>query len=196
MLYGTEINQPYRILAIDPGTDTLGISVFDIDLKTYQVTLVLAYTFQASRWIDGLLEHTRWENQDEKYLRLHRHAEHLYGLLLQYRPHLVVHESAFMGRFPKAYQGLVECLITLRNAVSRFDPYLPFIGITPMEVKYYVGGVKKDEVFNAVSRIKDLNNLHAILPSIDEHAVDSIAIGYTKSKQLLTDYKKSFNLYS
>lgn len=194
MLYGTEINQPYRILAIDPGTDTLGISVFDIDLKTYQITLVLAYTFQASRWIDGLLEHTRWENQDEKYLRLHRHAEHLYGLLLQYRPHLVVHESAFMGRFPKAYQGLVECLITLRNAVSRFDPYLPFIGITPMEVKHYVGGVKKDEVLNAVSRIKDLNNLHVILPSIDEHAVDSIAIGYTKSKQLLTDYKKAFNI--
>ena len=32
MLYGNPNNEPFRILAIDPGTDTLGISVFDVDL--------------------------------------------------------------------------------------------------------------------------------------------------------------------
>lgn len=196
MLYGTEINQPYRILAIDPGTDTLGISVFDVDIPNNQITLVFAYTFQASKWIDRLLEHSVWENQDEKYLRLYRHTEHLYGLLLQYRPHLVTHESAFMGRFPKAYQGLVECLSVLRGAVARYNPYLPFIGITPMEVKHFIGGVQKGEVLTAIKKIKDINNLFTILPTLDEHAIDSVAIGYTKAKQLLNEYNKSFILYN
>lgn len=186
MLYGNPNNEPFRILAIDPGTDTLGISVFDVDLVNKTITLVNAFTFQASRWIDNMLDNTQWELQDEKYLRLHRHAEHLYGLLLQYRPHLVVHESAFMGRFPKAYQGLVECLYAIRNAVFRYSPYLPLIGITPMEVKHYIGGIKKGEVFTALSKLTDIVNLHQYLPYLDEHAVDSIAIGYTNAKQLLT----------
>lgn len=194
MLYGTNFHEPYRILAIDPGTDTLGISIFDIDLVTLEITLINAYTFQASRWIDRLIEHDQWEHLDEKYLRLQRHAEHLYGLLLQYRPHLVTHESAFMGRFPKAYQGLVECLYSIRQAVLRYSPYLPLVGITPMEVKYYIGGVKKDEVFKAVSNLKDVINLQPYLNILDEHAIDSIAIGYTKAKQLLEEYKKSFIL--
>lgn len=188
MLHGSGQYEPYRILAIDPGTDTLGLSLIDIDLVTQSKTLVFAYTFQASKWIDGLQENTQWENQDEKYLRLHRHAEHLYGLLLRYQPQMVVHESAFMGRFPKAYQGLTECIFSLKQAVARYSPYLPFIGITPMEVKHYVGGVKKEEVQRSLSRINDLLNLPTMLPTLDEHAVDSIAIGYTKANQLLSQY--------
>ena len=182
------VNQCYRILAIDPGTDTLGVSLFDVDLVNKTKTLVLSYTFQASKWIDGLLAHNQWNMQDEKYLRLHRHGEHLYGLLLQYRPHLVCHESAFMGRFPKAYQGLTECLLTLKLATQRYSPYLPFIGITPMEVKYYIGGIKKEEVKEAVSQLTDLINLSVILPTLDEHAIDSIAIGYTVASQLVATF--------
>ena len=191
MLYGNPQNQPYRILAIDPGTDTLGISVLDIDLLHQRKTLVLATTFQASKWIDGLMENTQWEGQDEKYLRLHRHAEHLYGLLQYYQPHLVVHESAFMGRFPKAYQGLTECLYAIRLAVQRYSPYLPLLGVTPMEVKYAIGGVKKDEVLRALQRLTDVINLPQYLPTCDEHAVDSIAIGYTTACQLIQRHQWS-----
>lgn len=191
MLYGSKVNEPYRILSIDPGTDTLGISLIDVDLVDQSMTLQWSFTFQASKSIDGLLENTQWEQQDEKYLRLHRHAEHLYGLLLQYRPHMVVHESAFMGRFPKAYQGLVECLYALKQAAFRYSPYLPFMGITPMEVKHFVGGVKKEEVLQALNQKQDLINLHQILPTLDEHAIDSIAIGYTQAKRLL-EYQSYF----
>lgn len=186
MLYGNPVNEPYRILAIDPGTDTLGISLFDIDLVNHTITLVFSDTFQASKWIDAYTENTQWELQDEKYMRLHRHAEHIFGLLLRYQPHMVVHESAFMGKFPKAYQGLTECLYAIRQAVFRYSPYLPLVGITPMEVKYYIGGVKKGEVLEAVSKLSDIYNLYTYLPYLDEHAVDSIAIGYTKAKQILT----------
>lgn len=188
MLTGNLINEPIVLLAIDPGTDTLGISLFEIDVVNDKITLKQAFTFKASLYIETLIYNSQWEMQDEKYLRLHRHAEHLYGLLLQYRPHIVVHESAFMGKFPKAYQGLTECLYGLRLAVQRYSPYLPIVGITPMEVKHYIGGVRKDEVWRAVNRLKDVDGLAEILPTLDEHAVDSIAIGYTKSKQILQSF--------
>ena len=185
MLYGNTHNEPFRILAIDPGTDTLGLAIIDIDVVHQTKTLLRAYTYQASKWIDDLQQHNQWEHQDDKYLRLYRHTENLYGILQYYQPHLVVHESAFMGKFPKAYQGLVECLYSIRQAVYRYNPYIPLIGITPMEVKYQIGGVKKDEVYQALTKITDLNNLNLILPTLDEHAVDSVAIGYTKANQLL-----------
>ena len=78
--------------------------------------------------------------------------------------------------------------MTLKLAAQRYSPFLPFIGITPMEVKHYIGGVKKEEVYQAVSNIPDLINLHSILPTLDEHAVDSIAIGYTVANQLLSSF--------
>lgn len=185
MLYGNPNNELFRILAIDPGTNTLGISIFDIDIPNKQIYLIHAYTFEASKWIDTLIDHTQWQGMDEKYLRLHRHEENLFGLLNYYQPHLMVHESAFMGKFPKAYQGLTECLCALRQAAYRYSPYLLVEGITPMEVKYYIGGVKKDEVLKALHRIQDIHYLNNYLPYLDEHAIDSIAIGYTKAKQLL-----------
>lgn len=187
MLTGNLTNQPLRILAIDPGADTLGIAIIDVDLVKPQLTLLTAYTYQASRWIDNLVDHPQWMHLDEKYLRLHRHSGHLYGLLDYYQPHWVVHESAFMGRFPKAYQGLTECILTLSNTVRQYCPSLPLTPITPMEVKYTIGGVKKEEVKAAMSRVTDLIHLSTLLPQLDEHAVDATAIGYTKAKQILNE---------
>lgn len=188
MLYTHPSHELFRILAIDPGTDTLGISLIGIDLLTQEKQVLFSYTFEASKYIDGLVDNVQWRGIDEKYLRLYRHGEHLYGVLLHYQPHLVVYESAFMGRFPKAYQGLVECLSSLRQAVFRYSPYIPFIGITPMEVKYAIGGVKKDEVLRALRHVKDVVNLDEVLPHLDEHAVDSLAIGITKARQFQQDY--------
>lgn len=188
MLKGNPTNEPFRLLSIDPGTNTLGIAIIDIDIVKKTKTLVYAYTFEAGRYLDAYQDHPQWENVEEKYWRLHRHEENLYGLLLHYRPHMVVHESAFMGKFPKAYQGLTECLCAIRQAISRYSLTLPILPITPMEVKWAIGGVKKEEVLKSVSELKDLQNLNLYLPYLDEHAVDSIAIGYTKANQLLASF--------
>ena len=165
MLYGNPEYQAVRILSIDPGTDTLGVSVFDVDLRTNTKTLVHAFTYAASKYIDHLKNNTQWEMIDEKYMRLHRHYGHMKDLLDYYQPHLVYHENAFMGKFPKAYEGLVQS---------------------------YIGGISKDQVLRSVSKIKDLQNLHVLLPQLDEHAVDSIAIGYTACCKLIEDYQSRF----
>lgn len=186
MLKGNPVNEPFRLLAIDPGTNTLGIAIIDIDLVAKTKCLVHAYTFEAGKHLDYYQDHPQWQQMEEKYWRLHRHEENLYGLIEHYQPHMVVHESAFMGKYPKAYQGLTECLCAIRQGVYRYSVNLPIVPITPMEVKYTIGGVKKEEVLHAVQQLKDLQHLHDFLPYLDEHAIDSIAIGYTKANQLLT----------
>lgn len=195
MLMGNTNNEPFRIISIDPGTDTLGVSVFDIDLVNYTKTLVTAFTFQASKYIDDLKEHSAWMLNDEKYMRLQRHYGHLTDILNYYQPHILVHETAFMHRFPKAYEGLVQCLYEIRLAARDYNPYLPVIGLAPMEAKSYIGGISKDQVFQSVSKIKDLNNLHPLLSTLDEHAVDSIAIGYTKACQIIEMHQAYFFIY-
>lgn len=187
MLVGDTTVHPIRLLAIDPGTDTLGLSVLDIDPCHRTITLLHAYTYKASDHLHYRQDHSCWRDEDEKYLRLHLHGSHLRGVLEYYQPTYVVHESAFMGRFPKAYQGLTECLYQLRLTVHEYSPYLPFEGITPMEVKHAIKGIKKDEVAEAVWKIQDLINLDYFRHTLDEHAIDSIAIGYTKANQILNE---------
>ena len=97
-----------------------------------------------------------------------------------------------MGKFPKAYEGLVQCLYEIRLAVRDYNPYVPLIGLAPMEAKSYIGGISKDQVLRSVSKIKDLQNLHVLLHQLDEHAVDSIAIGYTACCKLIEDYRSRF----
>nr|DAT15800.1 MAG TPA: RuvC [Caudoviricetes sp.] len=185
MLSGNPINQPFRLLAIDPGTDTLGVSVWDVDLLTKSISLIHADTYKASQYLTYQEGLDRWESVEEKYIRLYIHHENMRRLLEFYQPHQVVHESAFMGRFPKAFQGLTECLVELRRAVFEHNPYLSFIGITPMEVKYAVSkGIGKDDVRNAMQKI--LSNID--LSVYDEHTVDSIAIGYTRIQAILMQF--------
>lgn len=190
MLYGNPNNEPYRILSIDPGTNTLGYAVIDVDLVNCTKTLVYATTFTASKQIDDLLDSDQWKYLEERYLRIKRQGDFLRGMFLQYQPHLVVHESAFMGKFAQAFQALTECLYELRTTIKNLSPYTNFIGVTPMEVKWALGGsISKDQVFNSVSKIKDLDGLSKFINISDEHAIDAIAIGYTTATQILEGFK-------
>jgi len=44
-----ETNQPFRIIGIDPGIDTLGFSILDLDLETQNVVITLSTTFRGSQ---------------------------------------------------------------------------------------------------------------------------------------------------
>ncbi len=42
---------PYRIIGIDPGTNTLGVSCLDLDLRTGELTLIDSRTFHGARMV-------------------------------------------------------------------------------------------------------------------------------------------------
>lgn len=182
----------YRILAIDPGSDTLGVALLDLDLNTYQATLVHGGTFNANRAIRSTPFTT--ETFGERQARLNSHAHRLSALLSTAQPHCVISEAPYMGRFPQAFEALVECLYMLRGVVSQYDPAMCMETIDSPSAKVAVGapgkrpkGMSKDAYKDTVrqgvlaqsqSRLRigaDVN-----LYGLDEHAIDAVAVGCYK----------------
>lgn len=178
----------YRFISIDPGTETLGVAVWDVDLNSKQATIVSVFTLKASRsnrldeWADTLF--------GSRYARLDAHYNALCELFKYYQPSNIVSESPYMGRFPQAYAALVECMNMLQAATSNYDMSLRVITIDPMSAKQAVGvtkrGSNKDLVRDNVLALKDIMFLSNNPLLLDEHSIDAVAVGYTHFKTIIS----------
>lgn len=173
------------VLSIDPGTSSLGMSIF-----TYNV-------------VDGLLvfqhEHTTTFNVDviaiEKYQdtiierygfkqgRILTCKDIMVSMLKTWNPDVVVCESPYMGRFPQAFAALVECMQALKLGVIEYNNTLPFVTYDPATIKQAVGvkGTSGDKTQMTAA----VNRLYPDIKTnqLDEHGIDSICVGYTWFKQ-------------
>lgn len=180
----------YRILSIDPGSDTLGVAMLDVDLVNWTTTVVYANTFNAQLAIRP--HEFTVETFGSRQARLLTHAQGLEGLLHSAYPHCVISESPFLGRFPQAFESLVECLYMIRSTVASYDPSMCLETIDPGNAKRTVGaptkrpkGMSKDDFKETVRigiqklpRLQIAPNVH--LNFLDEHAIDAIAVGCYK----------------
>lgn len=183
-------------MGIDPGTDTLGVSVLDVHLHLNTLSLVFAQTFQGAQ----MAQHYRYIMQvhGDKVARLKAHEDNLYYLLTLYQPHEVISEAPYMGRFPAAYGALVQCMDSIRGALIRYDPMLPLHTADPPTVKNAVGvgGRTGDKALmaTAVQQLVEqsilLNPNGLCIAALDEHSIDSIAVAYVRARHAL-----STNLY-
>lgn len=185
----------FRIMGIDPGSRCFGISIIDFDLKTHAVILRHAETFHAERFLN--------EESPENILgdRGARHAKcraFLIERLSVFTPQLVSCESAFMKfKFVTAYQSLVEGIVMAREAVWSYKNTLPLILVDPPTAKKAVGapgkGGDKEAVRKAIQQLINKKILTVEpgikLADLDEHSVDSIAIGYWLMCKWRTDLK-------
>ena len=177
-----------RILAFDPGTDSLGLAVLEIDLPTRAGTFIDVRTFIANR---SLKYSDAWkdiaEDHHDRYARLLTHEVNVYEYAKSWQPHTVACESPFMFRMPKAFAALTECVYTLRNSIFKYDPSVGFWMVTPMEGKRVVGaafkGTTKDDVKAGLAKLLTNPNDHHIyyqcptlFDSLDEHSVDAMVI--------------------
>jgi len=176
-------NDIYRFVAIDPGTDTLGLSLCEIDLKTKVLTVREVTTLQGAKMITEVPGFT--EIHGEKQARLRMLEEALYGVFMYWRPDAIVSEAPFMGRFAAAFGALVECMQAIRNAVSRYRQYMLLETVDPPSAKKSVGvkakGGSKDDIQKAV--IADASILFdPNLPRTGhtEHIYDSVAVAKWK----------------
>lgn len=184
-------DQPYRVAAIDPGTNTLGISFLDVDLARRSITVIDSTTYRADTRIRE--ESIVYETRGDRAARLHFHRANFSALLRQFEPHAVVAESPFMGRFPAAFEALCECREMLRSAVHEYNPRIPLELIDPPTAKKAVGAlVQKGSKENVQASVLALPDLRWALPvpisMLDEHCFDSIAVGYTLSKAILAGF--------
>ena len=188
MLVLPQINEPYRIVSIDPGTNTLGVALLEVDLVYFNITLLNAFTLNSGTNIHAFP--TVLESHGERYTKLFSHSQNLLIIFNQYHPHSVICESPFLGRFPQAFEALVECKIMIRNALLSHDPSMPLETVDPPTAKLAVGapgrGGDKEVVKKAILNLDNLvlPNVNFI-ESLDEHSIDAIAVGYYKAKQVI-----------
>lgn len=191
MLYIPPETSPfYRILSIDPGTDTLGIAILDVDVLNLSVYLTYATTLHGAK---GARNYPHISDTfGNRQAKFHSHKLQIARILRESRPNCVISEAPFMGRFPQAFEALVECLYMLREVVAEYNPSLCLESIDPPTVKKAVGvtgkGGGKDPVKKCVLALDKLINTSGIdLTTLDEHAIDAIAVGCYKLKCISND---------
>lgn len=174
--------KPYNFLAIDPGSNFLGLAVYTIDpsynsilnIKTFSI--IVEYV-PAPFYVNSDL----YSGRTEKLLKIN---EEIRRFLIYYNIKLVVCEAPFYNRLrPTAYGPLVEVMATIQKTVLEYNNEVPFLTVEPSVIKKAVGAGHisgKDEVKKAIGANPEITSkLEINLNLIDEHAVDAIAIGYT-----------------
>jgi len=170
----------YRVLAIDPSTSATGFSVLDHNVLTNETTVVYASTVYRK----DLLKQKSWlvSVHGDRSTAVSGYGEVLAQLLNQWSPVLVIAEAPYLSRLPAAFKALVEVQTALRLATMYYDPTLPFETVDPARAKQNVGvsgkSGDKEAVAIAVRKRPLLYTANGVdLMQIDEHSMDSIAVG-------------------
>ncbi len=179
-------NGDIRLLSIDPGSDNMGLSLFTLNPRDGRITSLQATTYTSRKLnMDKNIELAH----GERVSRIMAHRENLKRIFSETDPLEVVCESPFFTmRRPSAYGALSELLSLIRTTLIEHYPSVPFIIVDPPTVKKAVGAKgngDKDVVRKAVLALTDLNYSGITkLEELDEHSIDSIAVGYWRVKQI------------
>ncbi len=180
-------NKPYRIMAIDPGSREMGLTIMDVDLETMHKHVVFCDTFYTDFIMRSRVRHMH-SYQDETYQRLALLHEIITDKLHQFNPSCFVTEGYYFRRMVTAYRSLAECCLMARNAVDEYGG-IEFFVYEPSVVKQSVGvkGGEKDKTV-LMDIIKDLPDIsfgnYIDLNALDSHACDSVAVAYTRATNI------------
>ncbi|CAD5236141.1 hypothetical protein PP187_gp152 [Klebsiella phage vB_KvM-Eowyn] len=182
----------YRIAAIDPGSDTLGFTIIDIDLRTGKIIVVYSDTYEASRQL-RYLNPQYVESVGNMRARFECHERTLVNLFNQFKPHSVIAESAFLKkRFPHSFESLTIGLEMIRRALYQYNPTLKLKTVEPTAAKKVV--ILKGDPFNDKASVRRgvlaYPELHWEIDSsqLDEHAFDSVAIGIYEALSVIGEF--------
>lgn len=171
-----------RLIGLDPGTDTLGAAIMDVDMNTYEPTIVFGETNHASKAAKDLT--WKQEIRGGRDVRLDMHRRYLTELFDYTTPTAVAAESPFLkfGRVT-SFEALVECYAVLRDTLWNYSPSMYLRRIDPITAKNYVGvshiGTDKSDVRKAVIAIyKDKCAEGVNIEEFDEHTIDGIAVAH------------------
>lgn len=171
----------YKVLAIDPGLNRTGLSIFEMDMVTRTIVGITSFTLVNEK----LEEQIEFEEEyhPERVFKLYRLKHAFLQVLLEHRPVAVASESPFYSSFrPSAYASLVEVISHLHDCVIQYNHNTLFRTVEPMVVKKAVGAAmssNKGSVKDAVmGNALLMSVLKTDIHSLDEHAIDSIAVGY------------------
>lgn len=182
----------FIIVALDPGTDTLGVSVMGLDLYDFNVTIYEAWTFHASHSINPL--GVTMQTHGSRRARLEALGKGLDALLRRVRPHAIISESPFLGRFAQSFEALTQCVDMIREVVMNYNIAMVLEMVDPPSAKKAIGAAiqgpdKKEAVRLAVLKYPFIRAPGVYLESLEEHATDAIAVGMFKVNQIKEYYR-------
>lgn len=181
MLVRPTVYQPLRVLAIDPGTTCMGISLLEWGIEERQYHVREAFTLVAKD------NHPQYracgELHGARSARIQQLTDRLGDVLRRINPDDIIVETPYLGRYAESFEALVECLTSIHNTIYLYNRFMPLYQIDPTSAKKAVGvrierGKKsnKEDVRVALSKRTDII-WHVDLAALDEHSVDATAIG-------------------
>lgn len=187
MLIKPECSKPITVLAFDPGSSHLGISILDNKLDGSPIVVRHAYTEHLKDTLAGYCAHG--DVHGSRVVRLMILKDIVLNLLWTIRPDAVIIESNYLGRFANSFSALVECVAAARAALWEYNRFMPLYMVDPTTVKINAGmkrvkGTDKEAVRWALHARTDME-WWVDLMELDEHAVDACAIGLYYMTDLL-----------
>lgn len=172
---------------IDPGTDTLGGAILEYDFITRLTTVRAALTFHASRTVSERGAESLCHGY--RYARIYSHGEAISHLITAFNPHLMASEAPFLGKAPQAFAALVECVMGVKAVIARDHPHYRLDMVDPPSAKAAVGAPPhtkdKEMVRKAVIALGLVYDPSVDINTIEEHAVDAIAVAYWRLQRAL-----------
>lgn len=179
MLINPPSSEPLRVVAIDPGTTTMGVSLLEWDVPLPIKRVVDAFTLKTPN--SELSYGSAHELYGSRQARIQWLGQYLDRIMYNFRPHAFIAEAPFLGRFPQAGLALTEVICELRQVIQRYDSQLPLWLVDPPTAKRAAGvklrkGMDKEDVRRALMARNDLQ--WCVDPTtLDEHSIDATAVG-------------------
>jgi len=172
-------SEPFKILALDPGSSHCGVSIILDNLDGSKLVIADSFTVHLK---DSNPHYAEFGDlHGNRVVRLMQLGDAVLDLLRTHRPHAVIVEANYLGRFATAFAALVECVAMVRSAAYTYDPFMPLYSVDPSSAKINIGiarvkGTDKEDVRIAIRKSTNLEWI-VNLDELDEHAVDACAIG-------------------
>jgi len=180
MIVPPEYFRNYSWIGIDPGLATCGISVFRVFDNRLQSIEAFTLINNKIRFESEYQE----EFQSERNAKMHRLCLAFRSVLYSVNPILICCESPFYNpKMPSAFGSLTETVTALRMETNQYNINIPFICYSPQQVKQTFkrsGQTGKLVMREALAQDNNLRSkLITPVETLDEHAVDAIAVGQT-----------------
>ena len=171
----------FSLIGIDPGANTIGVSIMIIDKYTLLPVEIITETIDVSK-VESITENNYAVNYKLDLL-YHRLLE----LFNRYNPIAVSIENPFLNtRFPGAVVPLGKSLGVIEMACTDFNPYMLVRRISPSEGKNAIGAkgnADKEVMYNAL--INHEISQYINFNTITEHEVDATAFVVDLHRELI-----------
>lgn len=175
-------NGVVKIIALDPGTNNLGLTVMSINILSMCVVETTTFTVTVK---NNLLLPDDEDNYGLRQAKLNYLVSVVIDAVIKYDAITLVSEGPFYNmRRPGAFAPLVELLQQIKVELYKIRPLVKFVVYEPSTVKQGVGAkgnADKDNVKIALRNVVEKLKFISLdtLDSMDEHSVDSIAVAIT-----------------